>query len=80
MCKACGGKGFIESWHGGAGYWTSNLQQCSKRCNLSGYSAEVQKRLNSSSHVTKRQPVMAMPSEQPSQAQEMRHTMLRLVR
>ena len=47
MCSNCGGKGWIETWHGASASWTPSLQQCSKRCNLSGYSKEVQKRLNS---------------------------------
>jgi hypothetical protein len=55
MCNRCAGKGYRESWHGGAGGWTSSIQQC---CDVSKYSAEVQKRLNAG-HVTKERSAVA---------------------
>jgi len=57
ICKRCGDKGFVESWHGGAGGWTASLQQCPVRCNIKGYSEEVQKRL-SPGYVTKPRPLI----------------------
>lgn len=65
MCRKCGGKGWNETWHGGAASWTPSLSQCPLRCNLSGYSAEVQKRLNNPKHVTARPVMAAAPSEKP---------------
>jgi len=51
-CKECGGKGWVETWHAGSATWTPSLSQCRKRCNITGYSDEVQKRLNNPDHVT----------------------------
>lgn len=58
-CKKCGGKGWMETWYGGAASWTPTLSQCRDRCNLTGYSDEVQKRLNNPHHVTER-PVLGI--------------------
>lgn len=60
-CSNCGGKGWIESFHGGSASWTPSLQQCSKRCNISGYSNEVQRRLNNPNHVTETPVLQSIP-------------------
>lgn len=44
ICDVCGGKGWTESYVGTAGRYTPSLEQCRKRCNISGYSSEVQRR------------------------------------
>ena len=66
-CKSCGGKGFIDSWHGGANTWTRSIQQCSKRCNLTCYSEEVQKRLNDPTRDTGKDVMFAQPSQSVAQ-------------
>lgn len=77
MCNSCGSKGFIEGWHAAGNNFNPNIEQCPKRCNISGYSNEVQRRL--SQPVSIRQPVqqvMDFDSARPGR----RATQLRLVR
>lgn len=62
-CKLCCDQGWVETWHGGSSGWTPSIQQCRMRCNLQGYSDEVQRRLNNPNHVTERRVLEAAPSE-----------------
>lgn len=64
-CKTCDGTGFTESYHGGANSWTPSIQQCRERCNITGYSNEIQRRLNNTNYVTQSPVLMAKPSERP---------------
>lgn len=68
-CTVCGGQGYVETWHGGGASWTPSLVQCRNRCNISGYSDEVQKRINNPDHVTESPVLPSMPSERPRMAQ-----------
>lgn len=43
-CPTCGGKGWVEDWYVAGGRNTMSLLQCYRRCNIKGYSDEVQKR------------------------------------
>lgn len=74
MCNSCGSKGFIEGWHAAGNNFNPNIEQCPKRCNISGYSNEVQRRL--SQPVSVRQPVQQVMQEHPNR----RPSLLRLVR
>jgi hypothetical protein len=51
-CESCGGLGFIEGWYAAGALFTPNVEQCPKRCNITGYSNEVQRRLNDPNRVT----------------------------
>lgn len=73
MCKRCQSKGYIESWHAGSASWTPSIQQCPERCNISGYSAEVQRRLNNPHYVTE------SPVLQAKQPEKILRPVLRLV-
>jgi hypothetical protein len=64
-CKHCGGRGWEELWHGGSSSWTPSLKQCYRKCNLKGYSDEVQRRLNNPNHITQTSVLQAAPSEKP---------------
>ncbi len=63
MCNKCEGKGWVETFYGAANSWTPSIQQCPHRCNISGYSEEVQRRL-SPGHVTQT-PVLMTRNETP---------------
>lgn len=65
-CKRCEGKGFVETWHGGSASWTPSLSQCPLRCDISAYSAEVQRRLSNPQHATERPVLKIRPSESKS--------------
>ena len=45
-CDRCGGKGYIDGWMAFGNGHRPTLEQCPARCNITGYSNEVQKRLN----------------------------------
>lgn len=55
-CAKCDGRGYIEGYVAAQASYTPSLEQCPLRCNITGYSNEVQRRL-SPGHVTAR-PVM----------------------
>lgn len=62
-CELCEGRGWIEGWQGASATWTPSLQQCRRRCNIAGYSREVQRRLNTPQHATERQVLKSQPSQ-----------------
>lgn len=45
-CDKCGGRGWIEGYYRSGNAYKPTIEQCYKRCNLSGYSDEAQRRLN----------------------------------
>ena len=53
-CPSCNDKGYIEGYVGVSASFTPSLEQCPERCNIGGYSKEVQRRLNNPNHVTER--------------------------
>lgn len=66
VCKGCRGRGYVESWHGGANSWTPSVQQCPKRCDVKAYSDEIQRRLSDPTHITGHLVLSAKPSESKS--------------
>jgi hypothetical protein len=44
-CLSCEGKGWVEEYRGESARFTPILKQCPQRCNITGYSDEVQRRL-----------------------------------
>jgi hypothetical protein len=54
-CGSCGGKGFVDGYHAAGASFTPNIEQCPKKCNITGYSDEVQRRLNDPHRVTAHQ-------------------------
>ena len=46
MCPQCEGKGWIETYQGRDNGFVMSLSQCPNRCNISGYSNEVQRRMS----------------------------------
>lgn len=59
-CKKCQGKGFVESWRAEGAAWSPIILQCPERCDISGYSNEVQRRLSNPS--SERQPMEQIQS------------------
>lgn len=55
ICHKCEGKGWIDSYYSASATFTPSIQQCPRKCNLSGYSNEVQKRLNDKNRATDHQ-------------------------
>lgn len=51
-CKRCDGRGFVDRYYGSSNSWTPTISQCPDRCDISGYSNEVQRRLNDQTRVT----------------------------
>lgn len=48
-CESCDGRGWIEGYKADSSHFRPTLEQCRKRCNLTGYSDEVQRRMNEGS-------------------------------
>jgi hypothetical protein len=64
-CGICEGQGWFETFHAGAASFTPALKQCPHGCSISGYSKEVQRRLNDPNHVTETPVLRGIPSEKP---------------
>lgn len=62
-CPTCGGAGFYDTYFGGGASYTPSIAQCPKRCNLTGYSNEVQRRLNDKTRFTAHRVLPAKPSQ-----------------
>lgn len=63
ICQKCEGRGFVDTYRGESTQYTALIQQCPNRCNITGYSVEVQKRLNDPNHVSAHLAIPRPPSE-----------------
>lgn len=63
-CTKCEGLGWVETFIGTGARFTPSLSQCPERCNITGYSGEVMRRLNDPKYKTPT-PVLA-PQQAPS--------------
>lgn len=63
LCKKCSGNGYVDRYLASSATFTPSIQQCPERCNISGYSKEVQRRLNNPSYVTESPVLPNRPAE-----------------
>lgn len=62
-CPYCEGRGFVLGWLMRDNRQVPNLEQCRNKCNLRGYSDEVQRRIDSINRQHQPQPQQRDPCQ-----------------